>query len=65
MKRGSSGVTVGKDLPAKAGGRRDTGSIPRSGRFPGRGSDNSLQNSCLGNPMAGYSPLGPQRMGHN
>jgi len=51
VKRGFSGVTVVKNLPAKAGDKRDMGSIPRSGRSPGIGSDNSLQNSCLGNPM--------------
>ena len=51
MTRGFSGVTVVKNLPAKAGDKRDMGSIPRSGRSPGTGSDNSLQNSCLGNPM--------------
>ena len=37
-----------KNLPANAG---DTGSILRSGRFPGEGLDNPLQHSCLGNPM--------------
>ena len=30
---------------------RDTGSIPGSGRSPGRGKGNPLQCSCLGNPM--------------
>ena len=28
----------------------DTGSIPRSGKFPGKGNGNTLQYSCLGNP---------------
>ena len=41
----------------------DTGSIPRSGRTPGRGNGNPLQHSCLKNPMdqrnlVGYSPWG-------
>ena len=31
---------------------RDTGSIPSSGRYPGEGNGNSLQYSCLENPMA-------------
>ena len=31
-----------KSLPANAGGIRDVGSIPGSGRFPGGGHDNSL-----------------------
>ena len=34
--------------PANAG---DTGLIPGSGRSPGGGNGNPLQNSCLGNPM--------------
>ena len=37
-----------KNLPANTG---DTGSIPGSGRSPGEGNGNSLQYSCLGNPM--------------
>ena len=30
---------------------REVGSIPRSGRSPGEGHGNSLQYSCLENPM--------------
>ena len=37
-----------KKLPANAG---DTGSIPGSGRSPGGGNGNSLQYSCLEDPM--------------
>ena len=37
-----------KNPPANAG---DAGSIPRSERSPGEGNGNSLQYSCLGNPM--------------
>ena len=49
-----------KNLPANAG---DSNSIPGSGRSPGGGNGNSLQYSCLGNPMDsgawwGYSPRG-------
>ena len=40
--------SVIKNLPASAG---DMGTIPGSGRYPGRGNGNSLQNSCLGNLM--------------
>ena len=29
----------------------DVGSVPGSGRFPGEGNDNSIQYSCLENPM--------------
>ena len=38
-----------KNLPANAGGTRDVGLIPRSGRSPGEGNGNSLQYSCLEN----------------
>ena len=37
--------------PAQVGNARDTGSIPGSGRPPGGGRGNPLQDSCLGNPM--------------
>ena len=37
-----------KNPPANAG---DAGSIPRSERSSGEGNGNSLQYSCLGNPM--------------
>ena len=40
--------SVVKNLPANAG---DAGSIPESGRSPGRGNSNPLQYSCLKNPM--------------
>ena len=43
--------TVVKNLPANAGDTRDMGSVLGLGRFPGEGNDNSLQYSCLGNPM--------------
>ena len=34
-----------------AGDARDVGSIPVSGRAPGEGNGNTLQYSCLENPM--------------
>jgi len=40
-----------KNPPANAGDIRNVGSIPESGRYPGRGSGNPLQYSCLENPM--------------
>ena len=40
-----------KKLPTNAGGIRDTGLIPGSGRSPGEEHDNPLQYSCLENPM--------------
>ena len=42
---------VVKNPPANAGDIRDTGLIPRSGRFLGVGNGNPLKNSCLENPM--------------
>ena len=42
---------VVKKLPASAGHIRDTGSIPGLVRSSGGGNGNSLQCSCLGNPM--------------
>ena len=40
-----------KNLPANAGGVRDMGSIPGSGRYPGEGNGNPHQYSCLENSM--------------
>ena len=40
-----------KNPSASAGDIRDGGSIPGSGRSPGGGYDNPLQDSCLENPM--------------
>ena len=45
---GFPGGSVVKNLPANAG---DQGLIPGSGRSPGEGNGNPLQNSCLVNPM--------------
>ena len=45
---GFAGGSVVKNPPANAG---DAGSIPELGRSPGEGNGNSLQYSCLGNPM--------------
>ena len=44
-------VLVIKNPPAIAGDIRDLGSIPGSGRSPGRGHGNLLQYSYLENPM--------------
>ena len=40
-----------KNLPATAGEAGDSGSIPGSGRSPGRGRGNPPQYSSLGNPV--------------
>ena len=42
------GDSVVRNPPANAGGM---GLIPGSGRSPGEGNDNPLQNSCLGNAL--------------
>ena len=49
--RASQVVLVVGKLPVSAGDLRDGGLIPRRGRFPGGGHDDSLQCSCLENPM--------------
>ena len=55
-------AVVAKNLHTSAGDRRETGSVPKSGRSPGEEHGNPLQYSCLENPMgratwwATYSP---------
>ena len=44
-------VLMVKNLPANAEDVRDVGSIPGSGRFPGEGNGNPVQDFCLENPM--------------
>ena len=44
---------VVKNLLANAGDTSNAGLIPGSGRSPGGGHGNPLQNSCLENPMEG------------
>ena len=48
---GFPGGTVVKNLPVSAAGSRDLDLIPGFGRFPRGGHGNSLQYSCLENPM--------------
>ena len=45
---GFPGVAEVKNLPANIG---DVGSDPGSGRSPGEGNGNPLQDSCLENPV--------------
>jgi len=40
-----------KNLPANSGDVRERSSVPGLGRSPGVGNGNSLQYSCLENPM--------------
>ena len=40
-----------KSLPVNTRNARDVGLIPASGKSPGEGNGNSLQYSCLENPM--------------
>ena len=58
--RGFPGDSVVKNL--KTG---KTGLIPGSRRSSGEVNGNTLQYSCLGNPIdrGGYSPWGPKRVG--
>ena len=48
---GSPGGSVVKNPPANAGDAGDMGSVPGLERSPGRGNDNPLWYSCLGNPI--------------
>ena len=48
-----AGFPGGSEVKAYACNEEDLGSIPESGRSPGEGNGNSLQYSCLGNPMDG------------
>ena len=43
--------SVVKNLPTNVGDGRGKDSIPQSGRSPAGGNGNSLQYSCLENPM--------------
>ena len=47
------GFPGGSEVKASACNAGDVGSIPGSGRSPGEGNGNSLQYSCLENPMDG------------
>ena len=58
---GFPGGSVVRKPPASAEDAGDPGSIPGSGRSPGGGNGDPLQDSCLGNPMdrgtwQSYSP---------
>ena len=53
--------SVVKNPPEDAGDAEDVGSIPGSGKSPREGNSNSLQYSCLGNPMD--RGQAPQSMG--
>ena len=48
---GFLGGAVLKNLPANAGDSGHVGFIPGTGRSPGVGNGNPLQDSCLRNPV--------------
>ena len=50
---GSEGFPGGSEAKVSACNVGDLGSIPGSGRSPGEGNGNTLQYSCLENPMGG------------
>ena len=57
------GSSDGKESTCDA---RDPGSISGSGRCPGEGNGNPLQNSCLENPRdRGASAMESQRVRHD
>ena len=51
VERGFPGGSVVKNPPASGGDAGDMGLILGSGRYPGGGNGNSLQYSCLKNPV--------------
>ena len=51
MVSNSLGFPVVKNLPANAGDAGEVISIPGSGRSPGKGNGNPLQDSCLENSV--------------
>ena len=63
------GFPGGSEVKASACSVGDLDSIPGSGRSPGEGNGNPLQNSCLENPMDGgawwATVHGWQRVGHD
>ena len=68
-KRVSQVALVVKNSPANAGDVRDTGSIPESGRSPGKGNGNPLQYSFPENPWTEepgrLQSIELQRVGHD
>ena len=62
MAGASQVALVVENLPANAGDVRDAGSIPGSGRSPGRGNGNPLQYSCWRIPWT-EEPGGLQSIG--
>ena len=66
MSLGFPGGAVVKNLPADAGGARETSSLPESGRSPGGGHDNPVflsEKSRRQRSLAGYSQWGRKRAG--
>ena len=60
MKQRLPSGASGKEPASQCRYIRDAGSIPGSGRSPGRGDSNPLQDSCLENPMdreAGWATI--------
>ena len=64
------GALVVKNAPPNAGDKRVSSSIPGSGRSPREGHGNTLQYSCLENPMGREEPgvlqsVGSRRVAHD
>ena len=68
-RHGFPGSSEVKNPPASAGGSRDGSSVPGSGRSPGEGNGDPLQDSCLGIPRTEepgrLQSVGSQRVGHD
>ena len=69
MNWGFLGDSVEKNSPVNAGDSGDARSIPASGRSSGEGNGDSLQCSCLKNPMDrgawSVQSTGLERVGHD
>ena len=70
FKSGFPGGSEVNNPPANAADEEDMGSIPGSGRSPGKGNGNPVQYSCLENPMdrgirRATQSIGLQRVGHH
>ena len=56
---------TGKEFTCNAEDTEGMSLVPGSGRSPGEGKGSPPQVFLPGNPMAGYSPWGPKRVGHD
>ena len=56
---------IGKEFTCNAENTEGMSLVPGSGKSPGERKGSPLQVFMPGHPMAGYSPWGPKRVGHD